>query len=76
MSNADDASFRETDIRMAHFQETTLRRTIWIGGLDGDNSFTDTDFTGCQYTPDFCEHGIRVIMPNGEIYTTPRLEGF
>ena len=76
MSDADDASFREADIRMASFQEVTLRRTIWIGGLEGDNGFTDTDFTGCQYTPDFCDYGIRVIMPNGKTYTTPGLENF
>ena len=46
--NIDDASFREADIRMAHFFGSTLRRTIWTGNVEGDNTFTDVDFTGCQ----------------------------
>ena len=61
---------------MAIFAETSLRRTIWTGGIKGDNIFTDVDFTGCQYTPDFSDYGVRVIMANGKIYTTPGLEGF
>ena len=74
--NADEASFRNTDIRMADFKETTLRTTNWADVADeGDNLFIDVDFTGSEYTPNVWDDAVRVILPDGEIYTTPRLEG-
>jgi uncharacterized protein YjbI with pentapeptide repeats len=72
--NADDASFREADIRMASFAETTLRRTNWTGAIGEASMFTETDFTGCEYEPNLWECAVRVIMPNGKVYTSPWLE--
>ena len=74
--NLDEATFRYTDIRFAHFSYSSLKRTIWTSDLiEGENSFIESDFTGCQHTPDICDFGVRIILPNGEIYTTPCLEG-
>lgn len=76
--NLDDASLKGADLRGASFQETTLRRAnleeIEVGD---DTSYTDTDFTDANiWIGEVYDHwAVRVTLPNGEIYTLPRLEG-
>ena len=73
--NADEASFRGTDIELASFGESSFRRTVWSQVVEADAHFTDIDFTGSERIPYIWDYAVRIVLPDGEIYTTPRLEG-
>ncbi|MCU0567687.1 MAG: pentapeptide repeat-containing protein, partial [Oculatellaceae cyanobacterium Prado106] len=76
--NLDNASVREADLRGASFRETSLRNAnLEKVIVEMETSFMDTDFTeAIIWVGNIRSRGraVRVILPNGDTYTTPGME--